>query len=64
MNKVMSMICAICGRIYQAKIPKGGDGSVWWPRKHYRKASTKVRLRSYCPGSFKEGDLIEDKENG
>ena len=59
----MLIKCAVCGRIYKAKIPKGGDGSVSYPRKHYANIgySKLERLQddTYCLGSFKEGELIE-----
>lgn len=62
----MKTKCAVCGRIYKAKIPKGGDGSVLWPRKHYRNLGLSCLERqhddSYCLGSFTEGELIEDKD--
>lgn len=31
------VICSICGNRYVGKVPKGGDGSVLFPRKHKRK---------------------------
>ncbi len=30
----MRVKCAACGRIVGAFIPKGGDGSLWLPRRH------------------------------
>lgn len=65
----MRIKCAVCGRIYKAKIPRDGDGSVLWPRKHYQNLglSKLERLQedsySYCLGSFTESELIEDKED-
>lgn len=63
----MKIKCAVCSRIYKSKIPTGGDGSVWWPRKHYRNIglSKLERLQddSYCLGSFTEGELIKEKDN-
>ena len=64
----MTVKCAVCGRIYKTKKPRGGDGSVSWPRKHYRNLGLSKSERelddTYCLGSFTEGKLIEDKDNG
>lgn len=59
----MRIKCAVCGRIYQAKIPTGGDGSLLWPRQHNR-IFTNKKLRAICPGSHQEAELIEEKGNG
>jgi len=62
----MKVKCAICGRIYKAKIPKGGDGTVLWPRKHYANIGLtkleRIQDDSYCLGSFTEGELIEEEQ--
>lgn len=58
----MLIKCAICGRIYKAKIPKGGDGTLWLPRRH-NKIFTNKRLKDVCLGSLEEGELIEEKED-
>jgi hypothetical protein len=60
--------CAICGRKYAGKIPKKGDGSVLFPRKHYRHIpavaiseiddlnieSDNIYLKIVCNGSYRE----------
>lgn len=58
----MKVKCAVCGRLYEAKIPKGGDGTLWIPRRHYRIFPNK-KIRDICLGSLQEGELIEDKED-
>ncbi len=58
----MKVKCAICGRIYKAKIPECGDGSLFLPRKHNQIFPNK-KLRDVCLGSFSEGELIEEKED-
>lgn len=55
--------CAVCGRDYVGKVPKGVDGSVMFPRKHYAqsipfinaKVVIMINNRNYCEGSFQEG---------
>jgi len=63
----MKVKCSVCGRIYKAIIPRGGDGSLHWPRKHYRNLglSKLERLQddTYCLGSFTEGKLIEEEND-
>jgi len=58
------VICSVCRKTYRAKIPKGGDGSMFVPRLHHltiHRAHT-LGLTVYnagknivCPGSYEEG---------
>jgi hypothetical protein len=41
--------CSICCRKYSGKIPKGGDGSVLFPRKH-----NLWKCKITCEGSLQE----------
>jgi len=50
------VICAVCGKKYKGIVPKGGDGSALFPRKHkapQRESGT--RIKETCPGSWVEG---------
>ena len=56
--------CSVCGRVYQAIVPKGGDGSMFVPRKHKMTVATKyvspingspIYKREVCSGSWREG---------
>ena len=40
--------CSECGRVFRARVPKGGDGSMWVPAWHKNGDET-------CPGSHQEG---------
>lgn len=60
--------CVVCKRIYVSKIPKGGDGTILYPRLHYEKllfpvsiieVMNKVSGKSYCEGSFQEGIVVD-----
>lgn len=58
------VICSVCKMRYKGKIPKGGDGSVVFPRKHYRKIPLVGPFgilpwtdKERCPGSFLPADL-------
>ena len=52
--------CKVCGHTYQAIVPRGGDGSAIYPRRHTRKIPVTNNMgitilpgkREYCPGSF------------
>jgi len=57
------VLCRICCRRYRGYAPKGGDGSVLYPRTHQRQIPTwrrdaKVLKKEICPGSFFEGEII------
>ena len=61
--------CSVCELDYVGKIPKGGDGSVLFPRKHYRKlkefSEKGIRYtgeKEVCLGSFREAGLSNDCE--
>lgn len=41
--------CSICGRVFTARVPKGGDGSVYLPAVH--KSSGAI-----CMGSYYESE--------
>jgi len=60
----MRVRCSVCGRVYKSKIPKGGDGSIVFPRKHYRNIGLSRQERTlddaYCSGSYTEGKEIEE----
>jgi hypothetical protein len=53
--------CSVCGKKYAGKVPKGGDGSVLYPRRHKRFVPNPegygLNQHSYhreiCDGSFK-----------
>lgn len=63
MNDKEIVTCSHCGREYVGKVPKGGDGSVLFPRKHrlspgsaerYTSAFRSVKGYDWtCPGSYK-----------
>jgi hypothetical protein len=66
-NKVY-IYCPVCGRKYEAKTPKGGDGSMLVPRKHsrdilplydYGNTGSYAHRKEVCPGSWQEGIDIE-----
>ena len=52
------VICSVCQNTYAGKVPKGGDGSELYPRKHstrYTINDSHLMLYSekrVCPGSF------------
>lgn len=61
--------CSICGNIYAGKIPKGGDGSGYIPRLHYRRYTVAVTTglgpkgpKVVCPGSFRDAEPLEPKK--
>ena len=62
----MKIKCAICGRIYKSKIPRGGDGTEMCPRKHYRNIglnrNERILDNTICSGSFHSGELIEEEQ--
>jgi hypothetical protein len=39
--------CAVCGKEYTGKVPRGGDGSSLMPRLHYSSPG------DACPGSWR-----------
>lgn len=41
--------CTTCGLVFKARVPKGGDGSAWFPAFHKRGAGER------CEGSYEEG---------
>lgn len=43
----------MCGRIFKAHVPKGGDGSQWNPARH------KDKLGGICKGSHDVGETIK-----
>lgn len=61
MNEIVT--CSHCGREYVGKVPRGGDGSVLFPRKHKlsltsverwcNRAGTPTNHDWTCPGSYK-----------
>jgi len=62
MNKIY-VFCCVCGKKYEAKIPKGGDGGLLVPRKHKIVISTNSVAMNGTPiykketrsGSWREG---------
>lgn len=66
MKKVM-VKCSVCERIFTGIIPKGGDGSAYFPHKHkvayvikpHRGSSKIVTLqrRVVCEGSYREAEI-------
>jgi len=62
--------CVYCGKRYQGKIPKGGDGSVLFPRKHKVFLHNPVSVGGgisvdkgkfvTCPGSYQEAKEYKD----
>jgi hypothetical protein len=52
--------CVVCGRRFKGTVPKGGDGSILYPRKHRqfsRQTANLIHMYGeipYCSGSFKE----------
>jgi len=56
--------CAVCKNRYIGVIPKGGDGSILFPRKHSRYViyntnlhiSMRIGNRERCPGSYQEAE--------
>ncbi len=68
--------CSICGKKYSGRVPRGGDGSALFPRKHYTHIpvisipstsgldikSDSVYLKIICYGSYQEGITIQDKK--
>lgn len=51
-NKKPICKCPECGKIVSAKIPKGGDGSMWVPYRH------KDNEGKLCSGRFEGCKLI------
>lgn len=56
MAETTYVTCAVCGYKFKGKVPKGGDGSVLFPYKHYQKIYYPLRRVSntVCPGSYRE----------
>lgn len=48
---ILKFKCSVCGKIGGGKMAKGGDGSFYYPRKHYNQNSLDP---DYCEGCFKE----------
>ena len=44
--------CIICGKLTAGRLPKGGDGTFYYPRKH------KYNGKS-CPGNFHEAEWVK-----
>ncbi len=61
--------CSYCGRKYVGKVPRGGDGSALFPRKHNLSLTSAERWSSpfrhvkghdwTCPGSYHEAKEYE-----
>lgn len=62
--------CSMCGRKFVGKIPRGGDGSVLFPRKHWIVVTSpplfletgieKYSIKEVCMGSFQAGEWIDE----
>jgi hypothetical protein len=70
MKTYLRVRCAVCNNYYIGIVPKGGDGSVLLPRKHYKSHWQPYTTFSgvhhewiptvdCCPGSYKTVDVIE-----
>lgn len=44
--------CPVCGKLTAGRIPKGGDGSFYYPRRHNFGASP-------CPGNIQEAEWVD-----
>lgn len=44
--------CSVCGRIYTARIPKGGDGTFLYPRRH------QSLIGNPCKGNLQEAEYL------
>jgi hypothetical protein len=70
MTEQQRVTCAVCGKRYAGKVPKGGDGSALFPRRHKILVPDSkpkgLALHSYhyeiCSGSFRA--CREDIERG
>jgi hypothetical protein len=62
--------CAVCGKRYAGKIPKGGDGSALYPRMHYQYIpyidpamgimGNKPPTKIVCDGSYREAKEYDE----
>jgi hypothetical protein len=54
--------CSVCGRTFKGFTPKGGDGSVLFPRTHWTTIPVTTSMgimpkkgkKIVCPGSYRE----------
>lgn len=44
--------CSVCSLVFKSRIPKGGDGSGWFPAFHKRGKGLR------CEGSYDEGTYV------
>ena len=51
--------CPECGKIVTARVPKGGDGSAWYPYSHGNPKTNKK-----CDGCYMMVEKLEEKNNG
>ena len=56
--KILRYKCAVCGKISGGRIPKNGDGTLVFPRKHYNQNDTSG---DYCKGCYEEAEWVEVK---
>lgn len=49
--------CSICGKITSGRLPKNGDGSFWYPRRHYDKTGI------LCLGNIQEAIVVDIKND-
>jgi len=49
--------CIICGKLTAGRIPRGGDGTLRYPRRH------KWNGRP-CPGNYREAEWVKVDERG
>lgn len=50
---ILRFRCVVCGKLTDGRLPKGGDGSVYYPRRHNGKDGEP------CPGNLQEAEWIE-----
>jgi hypothetical protein len=46
--------CACCGKLTVGRLPKGGDGSFYYPARH-----TAADDEAPCPGNYEQAELVE-----
>ncbi len=48
----MRVECSVCGKVVIGRLPRGDDGSFWYPRKHKHKGKN-------CSGNWEEAILLK-----
>lgn len=46
--------CTVCGKLTVGRLPKGGDGSFYFPARHKAEDD-----EAACPGNYQQAELVE-----